>query len=79
MTPIKERAPWLQDIARDLPAVMTLDEAANILRMSSRTLRRLIANHTISSLRRIPGDGSSRVTIPRAAVLDYLEQCEARW
>ena len=78
MTPtaIKDRPPWLQDIARDLPVVLTVDECAKVLRISTRHLRSLLAQHVIRSLRNVPGPGSSRVTIPRAAVLDYLQSCE---
>lgn len=67
---IPTRPPWLADVARDLPAIMTIEEVAAALRMHERTVRRHIKDRT---LRAVQSAGSgSRVIVPRASVLDWL-------
>jgi len=71
-TATRVRPPWLADIARDLPALMTIDEVAKILRVHPKTVSRWISDRTLKSVRSVLGSGTSRVTISRDAVLDWL-------
>lgn len=69
MTTIKERPPWLADIARDLPALMTVEQVATTLHVHPKTVRKRIAAHTLRAVRSV---GSSHYLIPRDALLDWL-------
>jgi excisionase family DNA binding protein len=68
--------PWLADIARDLPPLLDVDQVAVVLHMHHRTVRKHVADRTLRAVRNVPGSGSSRVMIPRVAVIDWLRARE---
>lgn len=61
----------ISEIENSLPALATANEAAKVLRMSGRNLRRMIVAGRISALR-ARESGSSRVLVPRAEIGRYL-------
>ncbi len=63
---------WLEDIKRSLPPLMRVPEVADVLRMHPRTVRNHVEAGTLRAVRNVPGMGSSRVLIPRAAVIEWL-------
>jgi excisionase family DNA binding protein len=71
MTSESQLPPDLADVAKSLPPLLTLREAAEVLRLNERTLRKLIADGVIRARRNVPR-GSSRVIVTRYAVIEYL-------
>ncbi len=63
---------WLDDIARELPPVSTLAEAARVTRISTRTLKRHIAAKRLAQIK-TGGSRSSRVLVARASLLGLLQ------
>lgn len=63
---------WVEDVLADLPALVTVGEAANALRCSTRTIARYIASGRLRAAK--AGEGSARVLIPRRAVGDFLSE-----
>ncbi len=68
-TPIKDRAPWLQDIARDLPPLLTVEQVAAVVHAHPKTVRKWIRARALHA---VQGAGSSHYIISRCAVLDWL-------
>lgn len=69
---LAERPAWLQDVARDLPPMMGVEQVATVLCVHPQTVRKWIADRSLPAVRSVPGAGSSRVIVSRAAVLDWL-------
>ena len=59
------------NITAELPAILTVDEAAEFLRISRRTLGKLLAAKRIKPVRYATG-GSARVLIPKAALTEFI-------
>lgn len=57
-----------------LPTLCTVTEAATALRTTSRNIKRWIARGSLAGLRVVPGEGSSRVLIPRDSIQALLAQ-----
>lgn len=68
--------PWLADIARDLPPLLTVEQVATLLRVHHRTVRVYIRDRSLRAVQAVPGRGSSRVLVPRSAVLEWLHTNE---
>jgi excisionase family DNA binding protein len=66
-----ERAELAANITDALPAILTVDEAAAFLRISRRTLGKLLAAKRIRTVRYTSG-GSARVLIRRAALTAFV-------
>jgi excisionase family DNA binding protein len=62
---------WISDTVASLKPLTTADEAANALRTSPRTIKRMIADGRLTAVR-ARESGSSRVLIPRAEISRYL-------
>ena len=63
--------PWIDNIVAKLPDVCTLAEASQAVRLSRRTLSRLIRAERIKAARLTEG-GSSRVLIPKEEIAKLL-------
>lgn len=68
-TPLTDE--WIADVVATLRPLCTIDEAAELLRTSTRNLRRLIAAGRIETVRSRQG-GGSRVLIPRVELGRFL-------
>lgn len=68
---------WWTDAAATLPPIATLGEVGELLRITPRHVRRLVATGQLGSIRGVES-GSSRLRIPRAAVADYLRDLDSR-
>lgn len=68
---------WVSDALRDVPPILTLQEAADLLRMHPRTLRRAVARGQLVALRTQPAHalGSARLHFARASVATFLRKC----
>jgi excisionase family DNA binding protein len=62
---------WISETVQTLAPLATAKEAAAVLRMSQRQLRRLIIADRIPAIRGRES-GSSRVLVPRASIEKYL-------
>lgn len=69
--PASGKIDWVSDIVAALPALSTANEAARVLRMSPRNLRRLYTDGRLSVVR-ARESGSSRVLVPRLSIERYL-------
>lgn len=61
--------PWLRDLRDELPPLLSVRDAARLLRRSVDSTRRLVARGTLVGLR--TGD-HGRLLLPRDAVLEML-------
>lgn len=66
---------WIDSTIEALPAFLTMDEAAKVLRLSKRTIARLVADGRLGSVRHGESGGARRL-IPRQAVDAYLRSLE---
>ena len=66
-----------EDAVRDLPGLLTTDEAAEFFKVCKRTLARWIASGRIKAVRLTP-TGSGGVRVPRAEVRRALEGMAGR-
>lgn len=62
---------WVDDAVQGLPALVTTEEAVQVLRTTRRNLYRWLATGKIPSVKHGFG-GSSRVLIPKPALVKYL-------
>lgn len=62
---------WISDTIASLPPLVTCREAANALRCSTRTIKRLNATGRLRGVRQTE-TGSSRLIIPRVEIERYL-------
>lgn len=62
---------YLSELARELPLTLSAAEAADVLRVSERQLRRMIRAGELVAYRRT-GSGSSRIVVPRLEVLRHM-------
>jgi len=69
-------APWLKDIYQDLAPLLTIEEAAAVLRLAPETVRRHCRDGTLRAVQSHTGRGGSPILIPRAAVIDWLRARE---
>jgi excisionase family DNA binding protein len=67
---------WIDDTIRDLPTLLLVPEAAGVLRMSTRSVRRLMADGSLRS-HRARQAGSARALIPRTEIARYLSTLAA--
>lgn len=67
---------WIAESIAELPPLVTKQEAAKTLRVSCRTIARLVARGHLRVLQHSTG-GSSRVLIPRPSLEAYLRSLEA--
>ncbi|HVU00378.1 MAG TPA: helix-turn-helix domain-containing protein [Polyangiaceae bacterium] len=74
MTTNEVKTDWIADLVAGAPKLLTVPEAADLLRISGRTLARKIAAGAIASIGGEPG-GTKRL-IPRAALEVYLRGLE---
>jgi excisionase family DNA binding protein len=70
-------ADWIADAVGALKPLATVNEACDVLRTSSRNLRRMIATGRLKALR-ARESGSSRVLIPRVEIESYLRSLEVQ-
>lgn len=63
--------PWIDNLVAKLPDVCTLAEASKAVRLSRRTLTRLIRAERLKAARLTDG-GSSRVLIPKEELAKLL-------
>jgi excisionase family DNA binding protein len=61
---------------QDLDELLTVDEAADVLHRSPKTVYRMIADRSIDVV--YVGAGRGRPHIPRRAILDYLNRRTVR-
>ena len=64
---------WIGEMLASFPPLMTAAEVEKVLRISPRTLRRMIEDGQIAGMRTGSGSGSARLMIPRAEVARYLQ------
>ena len=67
-------ADWVRDVITMLPPLATISETAETLRMSRRTVSRLLAQGRLDAVRTGVGGGSSRVLIARAELARFLRR-----
>jgi excisionase family DNA binding protein len=67
---------WVEATVAGLPALITAEEAATVLRTTKRTLYRWCAMGRIASVKR-PGGEQAAVLIPKSALVAYLRGLEA--
>lgn len=60
-----------EQLVADLPTLCTVAETALVLRVSERTVHRLLATRRLQKYQLSDG-GSARVLIPRASIVDLL-------
>lgn len=65
-------ADWVRDVVAKLPPLATMSETADTLRMSRRTVSRLLVQGRLNAVRTGVGGGSSRVLIARAEIARFL-------
>jgi excisionase family DNA binding protein len=65
---------WIAETIRELKPLATASEAANVLRMSTRHLRRMITSGRITAVR-ARESGASRVLVPRSEIERFLRAC----
>lgn len=75
-TPNEHAAPtstdWVEDAVASLPPLAKVPEVIAVLRISNRTLRRLVAAGKIRGVKIGAGSGSDAVLIPRVELARYL-------
>lgn len=78
-TPYEGTADWIEDVVSTLPTLLDQGEAAKVLGVDPRTIRRMIIRGELKSVD--VGEGgrgrSCGVRIPRASIADFLRQKEA--
>jgi excisionase family DNA binding protein len=67
----------LQELAEELPLTLSLKEAANALKMHTRTVQRLISSGQLRAMRAVL-TGGSRILIPRSELVRFLSERPAR-
>ncbi len=75
---IAQHPQWVLDAVAELPAVLTKDEVAALLRVSTRTICRYAAVGQLTGFHLANGGGANRLMITRASVADLLAQSSAR-
>jgi excisionase family DNA binding protein len=65
---------WVRDVVAKLPPLATISETADTLRMSRRTVSRLLVQGRLNAVRTGVGGGSSRVLIARAEIACFLRR-----
>lgn len=65
---------WVRDVLVKLPPLATISETAETLRMSRRTVSRLLVQGRLNAVRTGVGGGSSRVLIARAEIARFLRR-----
>lgn len=63
---------WVADCLRDCPPIVTIQEAAELTRLSARTIRRAHAAGRLVALKSTVGPGSARLMFPRAELARLL-------
>lgn len=66
---------WVEAAVAGLPAILTAQEAAKVLRTTKRTIYRWCAMGRIASVKR-PGGEQAAVLIPKPALVAYLRSLE---
>lgn len=66
---------WIDDLATTLPPMLSLSEVAELLRVHTRTLHRMLRDGRIRSIRHAPLPGA-RHLIPRGEIVRYLNSLE---
>lgn len=67
----------LRELFAELPLTLNSDEAAKVLCMHKRTLRRMVASGELRAMR-ATSTGTSRVIIPRSELLRWMIEHPAR-
>jgi excisionase family DNA binding protein len=67
------RAEIAKQLVAELPPILSVDETAKVLRISRRTLGKLLALKRIKTIRYTTG-GSARVLIPRTSIEAFLAE-----
>lgn len=70
----KHKSPPVTEALAQLPPFCTIAEAATVLRVSTRNIRRKIACGRLRGTRLVLGPGSSRVLIPRGDIVNHVAQ-----
>lgn len=65
---------WARDVVAKLPRLATISETAEALRMSTRTVSRLLAQGRLNAVRTGVGGGSSRVLSARVEIARFLRR-----
>jgi excisionase family DNA binding protein len=73
---LKSENDWISDVTQGLPGLLLISEAAAALRMSPRSIRRMIRAGSLRAVRATES-GSARVLIPRAEISRYLSSLAA--
>lgn len=68
--------PWLQDIYDGLPALLTIEECAETMRLAPETVRRYCRAGTLRAVQNKTGRGGSPLLVPRAVVIEWLRARE---
>lgn len=63
---------WVEDTIANLPPLARVPEVTAVLRVSSRTLRRMVAAGKIRGVKLGAGKGSDAVLIPRVELARFL-------
>jgi len=69
---------WLVDVLRDVRPLATVEEAAALLRLSTRAVRRLAHSGRLISARDGGGRSPARLLFPRAELGRYIESIASR-
>lgn len=70
-------ADWLRILESELPLFLTVDEAAGVLRVHPKSIRRMVQCGELAAVRRTLS-GSARVVIPRAELVRWCSEHSAR-
>lgn len=68
---------YLRELVEGLPLMLTLQEAAGVLRVHPRTMQRIVADQEVVAMRG-KLTGPSRVIIPRSEIVRWLLEHSAR-
>jgi excisionase family DNA binding protein len=63
---------WLEDAARSLPIMLSIEQACAELHLSRSTVTRLVSTRALRAVR-TAANRAGRVLIPRSEILRYLQ------
>lgn len=66
---------WITEALADLPPIVTVEEAADVIRTTRRNLYRMVAAGRLHAVKAAEG-GSGRLLIPRASLEKYLRRLD---